>query len=453
MPKIVLIGAGSASFGPAMLHDLRAHAGDLRGSEVWLVDVNAESLEAMAAYAARVFADCDAVAVRSATDRRAALPGADFVIVSVAVDRLAAWRLDWNIPLRHGVRHVLGENGGPGGLSHALRNIPLLLDIARDVESLAPGALLFNFTNPLSRLCLALHRHTRVRFVGLCHQIGEGYRLVNEVLGLVDKREFHAGGSGLAQVSDPGRQGFDAAGYQAALEARYHLFAAGLNHFSFILGLRDRVTGEDVYPAFRERVRRMPATFELMSRRLMDAFGLFCATGDGHAGEYVGFAAETLPLTGYDFDGYAARSRAQWDDVRAVGEGRAVPHVRPSGERAVPIIAALHIGRAQPELSVNVVNAGCIENLPRDAVVEIPAVVDGAGIHGVHVGALPRGLASMMRREIDIQELVVEAAVSRSRRAALQALLLDPTVHSHAQAEHVLDDLLAAHATRLPSFA
>lgn len=453
MPKIVLIGAGSASFGPAMLHDLRMHAHDLRASEVWLVDVNAESLETMAAYAARVFDGCDAVTLRGSNDRRAALPGADFVIVSVAVDRLAAWKLDWNIPLRHGVRHVLGENGGPGGLSHALRNIPLLLDIARDVERLAPGALLVNYTNPLSRLCLALHRHTRVRFVGLCHQIGEGYRLVNEVLGLVDKRDFSGGQVAGGHVSDPSREGFDGAGYQAALEARYHLFAAGLNHFSFILGMRDRVTGEDVYPAFRERARRMPSGFELMSRRLMDAFGLFCATGDGHAGEYVGFAADTQSLAGYDFEGYAARSRSQWAHVRAAGEGRAAPRLRASGERAIPIIAAMSTARAQPELSVNLVNRGCIEDLPRDAVVEIPGVVDGAGIHGVHVGGLPRGLASMMRREIDIQELVVEAAVSGSRRAALQALLLDPTVHSHAQAEHVLDDLLTAHAARLPQFA
>lgn len=210
--------------------------------------------------------------------------------MSVAVNRIAAWKRDWQIPLKHGVRHVLGENGGPGGLSHAMRNIPLLLAIAKDVEALASNALLLNFTNPLPRLCLALHLHTKVKFVGLCHQIGKGYRLVNEVLGLVPA---------------PAQ---DARAYQRALEERYHLVAAGLNHFTFILAMRDRLTGEDLYPRFRERVAHMPPSFELMSRRLMDAFGLFCATGDGHAGEYVGFAADTIPLTGYDFDAYEAKA-------------------------------------------------------------------------------------------------------------------------------------------------
>ena len=205
-----------------------------------------------------------------------------FVIVSVAVDRIATWRLDWQIPLKHGVRHVLGENGGPGGLSHAIRNIPILLAIARDVEELAPNALLLNFSNPMSRLCLALHQYTRVQFVGLCHQIGKGYHLVNEVLNLVQRNE-----------------GDTDAQFRRRLEERIHLTAAGLNHFTFILDMRDRTTGEDLYPRFRTLVKDMPADFELMSRRLMDTFGLFCATGDGHAGEYVGFASETIPLTGY----------------------------------------------------------------------------------------------------------------------------------------------------------
>ena len=163
MVKIVIIGAGSTSFGPAILGDLFSHADALRGSQMWLVDINAASLQMMAGYAARLNEVTQgAFDIHSSGDRREALPNADYVIVSVAVDRIPTWRLDWQIPLKHGVRHVLGENGGPGGLSHAIRNIPLLLGIARDVEALAPNALLLNFTNPMSRLCLMLSKHTKV---------------------------------------------------------------------------------------------------------------------------------------------------------------------------------------------------------------------------------------------------------------------------------------------------
>lgn len=454
MTKIVIIGAGSVSFGPAMLDDLHLHRNVLRGSEVWLVDLDPAALALSSAYAARLAASAGdepatagtaaAFNVQVATDRREALPGADVVIVSVAVDRMATWRLDWQIPLRHGVRHVLGENGGPGGLSHALRNIPLLLAIARDIEALAPNALLLNFTNPASRLCLALHRHTRLRFVGLCHQIGEGYRLVNEVLRLVPK-------------ADDLRKSYDEApgawrAYTGALEKRYHIVAAGINHFTFALDIRDRLTGEDLYPALRAGIAKMPVEFELMSRRLLDTFGLFCATGDGHAGEYVGYAADTIPLTGFDFDAYIQRGKTLRARLAAVVAGTAPPAPAPSGERAIPIIAALANGGSQHELSVNIPNRGCIGNLSDDAIVEVPGLVAGGRVLGVQVGDLPRGIAAMLSQQVEIQELVVEAAVTGSRTLALQALLLDPVIHSYAQAEHTLDDLLAAQAAYLPAF-
>jgi alpha-galactosidase len=441
--KIVIIGVGSVSFGPAILGDLFTFADELRGCEVWLVDVNAESLDTMARYAARLNeAFGEPFRLCATSDRREALPGADFVIVSVAVDRMATWKLDWQIPLKHGVRHVLGENGGPGGLSHALRNIPLLLDIARDIERLAPGAMLLNFTNPMSRLCMAVHRHTRVPFVGLCHQIGEGYTLVNKALGIVPREGAHASMAWHDLVAE--------------VERKIHITAAGLNHFTFILDIRDAATGEDLYPRLRERLAHMPMDFELLSRRLMDAFGLFCATGDGHAGEYVGFAAETMALTGYDFAAYERRGREQWERVRALAAGSPAEvkaAVRRTGERAIPIIDAVRRDLNQHELSANVPNDGCISNLPDDAIVEVPAVVNARGAHGVHVGPLPHGLAALMRREVEIQELVVEAGVKGDRNAALQALLLDPHIHSYAQATHLLDDLLKAHARYLPQFA
>lgn len=434
--KIVIIGVGSASFGPSIFGDLFSHAEHLRGSSVWLVDTNAASLDVMTRYAQRLNTSArEAFDLHSTTERREALPGADFVIVSIAVDRAAAWKLDWQIPLKHGVRHVLGENGGPGGLSHAIRNIPLLLAIARDVEALAPNALVLNFTNPVSRLCLAMNKHTKARVVGLCHQIGKGYYLVNEVLKLVEPQ--------------PGE---NEATLRRRIEERMHLTAAGLNHFTFILDMRDRASGADLYPTFRDKVKDMPADFELMSRRLMDAFGPFCATGDGHAGEYVGFASETIPLAGYDFDKYEKSVAEKRELVKAIADGREPVKLALSGERAIQIIDAIAHDLIQHELAVNIQNNGCISNLPDDAVVEIPAIVSGMGVQGIHVGALPDGLAALLRNQVEIQKLVVEAGVNGNRQAALQALLLDPTVHSYAQAKYMLDELLTVHAQYLPQF-
>ncbi len=436
---IVFLGAGSASFGPTLLGDLFAEAEALRGSTVWLVDANAEAAETMLRYAQRINAALDSPFVlRATTDRREALLGAAAVIVSVAVDRLETWKLDWQIPLRHGVRHVLGENAGPGGLSHALRSIPLVLDIARDVEQRAPRAWVILLTNPLSRVAMALDRYTRVRWVGLSRSIDEGYLLVNRALGLVPET-----GDRVADL--------------LAARQRLRITAAGLNRFTFILDVRDAQTGADLYPALRARLAHMPPDFAPLSRRLLDLFGLFCAVGDEHAGEYVGFAAEVLPLRGFDFTGYARRRESLWSQIRAVAEGSAplalARAVQRSSVRVVPVLLALLHSANQYEDAVNIRNGGCISNLPEDAIVEVPALVSATGAHGVHVGALPRALASVMRREVDIQALVVEAAVHGDRNAALQALLLDPHVHSYAQAAHLLDDLLRAHARHLPQFA
>jgi alpha-galactosidase len=441
MSKIVIIGAGSSSFGPSIVGDLFSYPIHLRDSEIWLVDTNQASLDLVARYAGRINqSQGELFDIRVTTDRAEALPGADFVVVAVSVDRIAAWKRDWQIPLKHGVRHVLGENGGPGGLSHTLRMVPVILEIARDIERLAPHALMLNLSNPMSRLCMAVRQHTNVRVVGLCHQIDEGYRLVNQVLGL--------------HKAQPGA---DETTLTRNIKRRIKITAAGLNHFTFMLKIEDRLRdGRDLYPEFRARLAQMPASFELMSRRLHDSFGLFCATGDRHAGEYVGFAAETQALSGYDYAAYEAKHAARVAKMQAVLSGEiahAYSVVETSNERVIPIIAALSNDVAQSELSVNVANDGFIDELQAQAIVEVPGRVDPSGVSGLPVGALPRGLISMMRREVDIQMLTVEAAVRGDRGIALQALLLDPQIHSYAQATHLLDELLMAQKALLPQFA
>lgn len=437
MSTIALVGAGSTSFGLSMLLDLVANAADLSGTTIRLHDRDGEALDLMLA-AARGLSQAARADLRfeASTDPRAALEGARFVVVSVAVDRLATWRRDWEIPRRHGIRQVLGENGGPGGLGHTLRSVRLMLEVARTIEEVAPDALVLNFTNPMSRVCMALARATRLRCVGLCHQIGAGYRIAGQVLGLVrDEQEARA--------------------ESAMLQRKLDIKAAGLNHLTFIYDLRDAETGADLYPVFRERLATMPPSFEPLSRRLLDSFGLFPATGDGHAGEYISFAWETSALTGYDFDGRVRHAEELKTRLRQTVAGE-LPYNdylgRTSGERAVQIIAATIHNANQFEHAVNIPNRGCIPGLPEWAIVEVPGIVSGAGVAGIQTPGLPPAITALLAQQVAVQDRAVEAAIHGDRQAALQALLLDPVVQSYEAAQRILDELLEVHAPYLPQF-
>lgn len=438
MTTIALVGAGSVSFGASMLLDLAAHADELAGSTITLTDVSAESLDLMAGAARRLFEATGAhLELRSTPDLREALAGAQFVIVSVAVDRMATWRRDWEIPRRHGVKHVLGENGGPGGLGHTLRSVQVMLDVARVIEEVAPDALVLNFTNPMTRVCLALSRATSLRVVGLCHQIDAAYRSAGQVLGLVASEA-------------------EARERRDWLRRRLDIKAAGLNHYTFVYDIRDGETGADLYPLFREKLAAMPASFQPLSRRLLDAFGLFPAGGDGHVGEYVSFAWETSAMSGYDFDGYARGAAEQRDRIREVAAGgAAVDEYRgqTSGERAVQIIAAVISNKNQYELAVNIPNGGCLPGLPPWAIVEVPGSVSAAGVTGLAVPPLPPGVTALLAQQVAIQDRAVHAAIHGDRQAALQALLLDPVVSSYEDATRILVELLDVHAPYLPRFS
>jgi alpha-galactosidase len=446
--RIVLIGAGSASFGLGTLRGLLAQQEDLAGSTIALVDLDEAAVGRMARLARRF---CDELelpfGIECTTDRCEALPGARFVVISVEIDRLPTWQADFEIPLRYGVKHVLGENAGPGGLSHTLRTAPLVLDICRDVERLCPQALVLNYTNPESRICMALDRYTAVRAVGLCHQIMVGFDEVARVLGWLDGSELR-GRSWTERV--------------LAARELVDLQAAGINHFTWITAMHDRRSGEDLYPRFRRALHSVDPSFQPLSRRLHDAYGLFPATGDGHAGELVGYAWETVGLKGYDFAA-AERDRLALAARIDTGLSGAIPAreflSEPSIERVGQIIGAVASARNGYELSANIRNAPrgtqarCIGNLPDDAIVEVPVLVSADGVHGINMGDLPDGIAALCQQQALIQVLAVKAAIEGDRQAALQALLLDPTISSYQQGVDVLDALLRAHARYLPQFA
>ncbi len=435
--KITLVGAGSTSFGLSMLLDLIANADDLQGSTVTLNDIDTQSLDLMLQMGRRLNQEAGTgIHFEATTDPRAALDGAEFVITSVAVDRIPTWKQDWDIPRSYGIKQVLGENGGPGGLGHTLRSARVMLQVARTIEEVAPNAWVLNFTNPMTRVCLALERATALKVVGLCHQIGAGFREVGVVMGVVKDME-------------------EARDKSHMLQKRFDIKAAGLNHITFIYELFDNERGMDIYPEFRERLAAMPPDFQPLSRRMLDAFGLFPATGDGHAGEYISFAWETSNLKGYDFDGWVTKGKETKDKVRSALAGQLPIHDyigRTSGERAVQIITAMLHNKNQYELALNIPNRACLPGLPDWAIVEVPGVVSAAGVMGLNVPALPPAITALLAQQVAVQDRAVEAAIHGDRQAALQALLLDPVVSSYDAAVKILDDLLTAHAGYLPQF-
>ncbi len=427
-PKLVVIGAGSVIFGVDLLSDL-FQTPELRGCRLALVDVDAAKLERMAGLAARLNEVSGwGVSLEASTDRTAVLGDADFVVTAVSVRRDELWKLDHQLCLNHGFPSVLSENGGPGGLSHALRSIPLIVDICRDVERLCPSALLMNYANPEGRVCLAIRRHTRVRAVGLCHGVAETAVWVS---GLLERRSEDV-----------------------------ELLAAGVNHFTWVIRLRDRRTGEDFYPEFRHRLAEQSPEVSPLSRMLFDRFGLFPTTGDDHVGEFIGWAHEVLGTKGYDFaalEEQRASLNRQLDAWNAGTEAvgpllSEPPRERRLGISAAGLVADLLAAGSTSKRSLILPNDGYIENIETDAVVEVPGLTAKGEVGGLRVGELPGPIASMVAREVEIQRLVADAAVSGSREMALQALLIDPVVHSACAAEAFLDDVLSAHKPYLPAF-
>ena len=409
-PKIVFIGAGSMSFGTATFRDIFSSK-LLAGAELWLVDIDPENLSRMFALAKK-FNELTGMGIdiHATEERREALPGANFIISSLAIERCELWKHDFNVPKKHGIRHCLGENGGAGALYFTMRTLPLVLKICADIEELCPDAWFLNFSNPESRLVLGVNKFTNVKCVGFCHGIYMGRYDVATILGRDEK----------------------------SVEVR----AGGMNHFQWITDIRDAQTGEDLYPAFREAEKTFDPTFRPFTRKMYHAFGLWPTCSDDHLGEYMAYGYEAGEH-GYNFEGDAAdrvRQKARIDAVIS-GEQGLGDWVNPSGEHAVDAIVALHFNLRHNLPACIVYNNGAIPQLPDDVAVEVPVVVDGAGVHRTVVDNLPAGAIGLMNQQVSPQRLSVLAAAKGSKEIALQALLCDPTINSTAAAVAINDEL------------
>jgi alpha-galactosidase len=457
--KIVVIGAGSASFGLNTLAALM-RSDRLKGSRLALVDRNADTLALVARLAERLNREWRAgMRVTTHTHHADALPDAAFVVSSIeAPPREALWRSDFEIPLKYGVRQPYAENGGPGGFAHAARNIGPVMQIVRDMEQICPQAWFINFTNPMARICDAVARYSQIRVVGLCHQITAGYGMVGYAL--AHDLGFHVPAGVVNTHADP--RTWEPIKHLArqAME-RLNIQAAGLNHFTWMLSLHDQQTGADLYPLFAERWAALDPAFEPLTRRVYRAFGRFPIPGDEHLCEYLPWLSDpqTRPWEKYEvslydwdlWDGLRGQGHA---DIARMGAGDAgIDSLREAdSEGALEVIENIAGAGIHYHLAVNLPNRGHISNLPQGAIVELPGVISGAGVQGVAVGPLPDGVAELCRREIAVTRLAVDAAVHGDYQAALQCLLLDPVITDLDVARQILDDYLTTYRDHLPQF-
>ena len=437
--RICIVGGGSYNWSPIMLRDIAATK-DLSGTIV-LHDIDPAALEDIQRLGRKIMSVAGAdFAVEATTDLNEALRDAEFVIVTITTGGLEAMRHDLDIPRKYGIYQAVGDTVGPGGLSRALRNIPVMVEIARAMERVCPDAWLLNLTNPMTTLTRALNKVTKLKVIGLCHE--------------------------LFGVRGTLREMFD------TTNENLQMRVAGVNHMIWLLDLKIR--GQDGFQMIRDYVksgRQIPvrtsgAAGPFPSFRdhwqvklaLFDVYGYLPAAGDRHVAEFFPYFLTKETHAGADYGvgltliehRYEVARLAQ-SSVRSWIESADPLPVERSEEEVVDIIAAVANGRSLHTI-VNLPNRGQIDNLPREAVVETMGMVGPTGPYGVSVGALPRGVLNTVYPHVINQEMIVDAALAGNRQLALQALLNDPLVHDFRSAPRMLDELLKAHAEYLPQF-
>lgn len=409
-PKIVFIGAGSMSFGIPTFKDIFLTP-KMAGATLCLVDINMENLQRMYDLAVKMNeASGLQLKIEKTTDRREALPNADFVINSIAIERCELWRHDFNVPIKHGVRHCLGENGGAGALFFTMRTFPVIMDIIHDIEELCPQAWFLNFSNPETRIILGVNMYSKIKCIGLCHGIFMAQNDIAKILG-----------------RDP---------------SKIEVFGAGMNHFQWILSIRDIETGEDLYPEFREKEKTFEPSFQPYSRKMFKFFGLYPTCSDDHLGEYQAYGYEAGEH-GYDFDWDEQERIRMKNEITQVLEGKkdVKEWLEPSGEKAVEVITSIFFNERKNIPSAIVYNDGTISQLPDDIAVEVPITVDADGVHKRVVRNIPDGIIGLLNMQVSAQRLSIRAAANGSKELALQALLCDPTINSTKAALAIVDEL------------
>ncbi len=449
--NIVVIGAGSASFGLETLSSIIKRR-DLQDSTLHLVDINNNNLKTIFALAKLMKKNWKSkIKINSSLDRNQVLTGADFIILSVAVDREETWLKDYQIAKKYGLYHY-AENGLMGSFTHTARGLAFIKPILTDIHDHAPNTWLINFTNPVPRIGYAAEQ-LGIKTVGLCHQIHHGYgilaRFLAADLGITENLDFEVAWN---DKSRDIMHKFSARGIQ-----EYDIKAGGLNHFTWMMEVRRLDTNENMYPMIRSEAKNIHPNFEPLTQKMFEIFDLLPVPGDCHLTEYVPYTLskenwEKFRIQLYDFERGKQHRDEMWTRITGILADKRSFDIQPTHqERGDSVIAGVMNNLNSYEQAVNIPNNGAISNLPNDSIVEVPALVNKYGISGMRMGKLPEAIAALCLREISIAKLTTKASMTGNKQAALQAfaLMLDDL----DLAEKLLDDYIEEHKNYLPQFA
>ena len=444
LPKIAIIGGGSYNWAPTIINDVLL-TDELDGCHIVLEDIAAEPLRVIRALGDKMIAEKkSSCTLSSTTDEAEALDGADFVIVTISTGGFETMEKDLDIPLNYGVNQTVGDTVGPGGLARALRSIPVHVEIAERMQTLCPDAWLVNITNPMSTLCLAVEQATRIRCIGLCHELQGVLYILRSMLKL-------------------------------PADASMKMDVAGVNHFTWLL--KFEIDGRDGFQVLREWMKS-PTSFESedeetkqmfapslidtarLKLELFEKYGCLPAAGDRHIAEFFESYLKDLGEADGKYgikptsikerrDSWSAALRAY---AHGMLEGTFPLPAKKSTEAISDVLASL-AGKAPPSSdAVNLPNKGQVANLPEGAIVETIGRMSPDAVEYAEPLELPAEIRELVLPHAENQFLVVKAALEGDRSAAREALARDPLSRNCSDIDRMLDELLAAHSKHLPRF-
>lgn len=421
--KITFLGAGSTIFAKNVLGDCM-HSDVLRDAEIALYDIDGQRLEESKIMLEAINKNDNDNRATIKTylgvqERKDALRGANFAVNAIQVGGYEpCTKIDFDIPNKYGLRQTIADTLGIGGIMRGLRTIPIMQDFAKDMEEVCPNVWFLNYTNPMAILTGYMQRYTKVKTIGLCHSVQVCSQKLLEELGMDDK-----------------------------IEGRRELIA-GINHMGWLLDIRDKA-GNDLYPEIKKRALNKNETEkhdDMVRFEYIKRLGYYCTESSEHNAEYNSFFIkhkypELIEKFNIPLDEYPRRCVEQIEQWAATKEqllnGGKITHER-SHEYASWIMEAI-VTNIPYKIGGNVINNGLISNLPSNACVEVPCLVDGSGVNPCYVGELPLQLAAMNMTNIMPQLLTIEAAVTRKKEYIYQAAMLDP----HTAAELSIDDIVS----------
>jgi len=437
--KITFMGAGSTVFARNVLGDCMCTE-VLKDSEIALYDIDAQRLKDSEIILGAINQNINDSRAKISTylgveQRKDALRNADFVVNAIQVGGYEPCTVtDFEIPKKYGLRQTIADTLGIGGIMRALRTIPVMEEFARDMEEVCPDTLFLNYTNPMAILTGYMQRYTKIKTVGLCHSVQACSREILEHLGMEDK-----------------------------LEGRKELIA-GINHMAWLLKLEDK-DGNDLYPEIRKKAEeknRQEKHDDMVRMEYIKHFGYYCTESSEHNAEYNNFFIKSkypelidqfqIPLD--EYPRRCIRQISEWEEKKeGILQDGKITHER-SLEYASYIMEAV-VKDVPYKIGGNVQNTRLIENLPEDACVEVPCMIDANGINPCHVGRLPVQLAAMNMTNINVQLLTIEAAVTKDRNYIYHAAMLDPHTSSELSIEDIknmVDEMIEAHGDYMKGY-